>query len=130
MSSLLGPILPEELTWSYFSRLNVRYAVFTDEELGHLLDGHAPSYRKALPTRLAALARIFRYRGAPDAGSIIRGHTFFPFARPVITAAEAGRFEESLAESSFPVNAPEDLTHATGFRLRVCPKCLEHDLKT
>ena len=124
-SSLLGVLFEDELIWSYQARLRERYPNFDFEDLL----GSAPSYRKAFPTQLSSWANSFNYACAPDVATLIKNHTFYPFALPEITKAAAHELIQALAHRTFPVMAPGHLIHSTEFRLRICPQCVTEDLK-
>lgn len=121
---LFGPILPDELIWSYLGRVIERYPSFDFGQIGSA----TPTYRKAFPTGLGRIAQAFDYPGAPSTTELIEGHTFFRFALPTITCAKARDLEESLAERTFPASAPHDLIHPRSFQLRLCPHCIAEDL--
>lgn len=126
-TSILGPILPDEMVWSYYARVLSRFPALTFDGLASLLGNELPSHRKAFPARLGNLAGAFNYTGAPDATGLAMGHTFFPFAVPEIRAHEAERLAATLAHHSFPTGAPNHLVLPGSFKLRVCPDCVVQD---
>lgn len=128
-SSLLGPILPDELVWSYYARVLARFPALTFHGLASLLGGELPSLSKSFPTRLRNLADAFNFDGAPDVLALIHGHSFFPFAVPEITAGQAERLATTLADHPHPTGAPDHLVLPGSFKLRVCPICMAEDEK-
>lgn len=126
-SSLLGPILPDEMVWSYYARLIARFTTLTFDGLASLLGGELPSWSKSFPTRLGNLAGAFKYDGAPDVNALVMGHTCYPFALPDITANDAERLAATLANQPHPVGAPDHLVLPGSFKLRICPACAAED---
>jgi hypothetical protein len=126
-SSLLRPILPDEMVWSYFARLLAFFTTLTFEGLASLLGGELPSWSKSFPTRLGRLADAFNFADAPHVSALILGHSFFPFAVPEITAEEAERLAATLANEPHPTGAPDHLVLPGSFKLRVCPTCMAED---
>lgn len=122
-SSLFGPLLPDETIWSYYARFLSRFPSLNLTTLAGLLGNEIPSHRKTFPTRLANLAAAFNFQGAPDVAALVNGHTFWPFAQPEISAADADLLKKTMASNAHPVGAPDSLLLPAEFKLRLCPLC-------
>lgn len=127
-TSLLGPLLPDELIWSYYARILGRFPALNFQKLPTLLGGLLPSYSKSFPTRLGALAGAFKFPAAPDAEALARGHTFFPIAALEVSRITAMQLLRTMAEDSFPTGVSDRLVLSGNFKLRCCPICAREDL--
>ena len=84
------------------------------------------------PSKLAAIARAMKFKGAPDGYRLARDHTHFPFIALTMTKTKAELLLERMVIGSNTTGC------ASGFNgsaldgngsLRACPMCIRDDIR-
>lgn len=131
MSSLIPPLLPDELLYSLPGRILKSYPSINATGVRMLFGGQFPT-SKMFPCRLASIAKALTYKSAPAAEELARRHTFYPFLAPFISRASADILLQShLSETpTWRVSRTECFRRSkAAATLRGCRQCMAEDIR-